>query len=244
MHTVRKRVGTTAAALATALGTMFGMSAQAQADTAGPGGPGGSGAEGTSGTVEFSVFDTGGGLPRDESFQLKDLSDYGIPKRTTEKLAAGEAGEAGAQAPAAVAAPSGSFDVVGGGEWKDKDGWDAVMRRGYWNGANAGFGMTKIDQKHNLSLDAVKATTMYPRPTPEGKQQIAPTTYNYRTEVNHVECSGWWIFRSCRVTETLTVLAGIDYRKLDDGKAFGAVTAFCEGVSGRCPDWVRNAVNI
>jgi hypothetical protein len=104
--------------------------------------------------------------------------------------------------------------------------------------------MTKIDQKHNLSLDAVKATTMYPRPTPAGKEQLGATTYNYRTEVNHVECSGWWIFRSCRVTETLTVLAGIDYRKLPDGKAFGAVTAFCEGVPGRCPDWVRNAINI
>ncbi|WP_200303896.1 hypothetical protein [Streptomyces adelaidensis] len=234
MHTVRKRVGATAAALATALGAVLAMSGQAQAQSqAGA-------ADGKSGAVEFSVFDTGAGLPKGESFQLKDLTDYGVPKRTTEKLAAGEDG-ADVRA-AAPAAPAGNFDVVG--EWKDKDGWDAVMRTGYWNGANAGFGMTKIDQKHNLSLDAVKATTMYPRPTPEGKQPIGPTTYNYRTEVNHVECSGWWIFRSCRVTETLTVLAGIDYRKLDDGKAFGAVTAFCEGVPGRCPDWVRNAVNI
>ncbi|CAM5472420.1 hypothetical protein [Streptomyces aurantiogriseus] len=233
MNTVRKRAGIAVTALATAMGTALVMPASAQAAPAGPD---------DRGLVEFSVVDTGAGIPRDHSFQLKDLTDYGIPRQTTEKLAAGE-GTAAEEAPAAAdAPPADRFDVVA--EWKDRDGWDATMRKGWWNGGGGGFGLTKIDQKHNLSLDAVKATTMYPRPGPTGKEQIGPSTYNYRTEVLHVECSGWWIFRTCRVTEVKTVLAGIDYRKLGDGKAFGAVTAFCEGVPGRCPDWVRNAINL
>ncbi|MGW2767357.1 hypothetical protein [Streptomyces sp. NPDC001275] len=232
MYTVRKRAAMATAALATALGTALAIPTQAQAATAGAD---------NSGTVEFSVFDTGAGIPRDTSFQLKDLTDYGISQQTTEKLAAGEnVGEKASNA--ATAAPAGSYDVVA--EWKDRDGGDAAMRQGWWNGANSGFGLAKIDQKHNLSLAAVKATTMYPRPGPTGKEQIGPSTYNWRTDVLHVECSGWWIFRTCRVTGIQSVLAGVDYRKLDDGKAFGAVTAFCEGVPGRCPDWVRNSINI
>lgn len=232
MHTAWKRVVPGAAALAIALGTTLTLPVAAQAATAAPA---------TSGTVAFAVFDTGAGIPRGRSFQLNDLANYGIPRQTVETLAAGE--KADEKAPTALAAPPADrFDIVG--EWKDRDGGSVVMRKGWWDGGNAGFGMTKIDQKHNLSLAAVKATTMYPRPGPTGKEQIGPTTYNWRTDVLHVECSGWWIFRTCEVTEVKSVLAGIDYRKLGDGKSFGAVTAFCEGVQGRCPGWVRNAINI
>ncbi|PZT69278.1 hypothetical protein DN402_20050 [Streptomyces sp. SW4] len=242
-----------ATALATALGTALALPASAHATqgqdgaagaagAAGEAGAAGAAGTGTRGAVEFSLIDTGAGIPRDGTFRLGDLTEYGIPRQTTEKLAAGE--RVGEPAPAATTAAAPDYTIVPGGEWKDRDGWDAVMRQGWWNGANGGFGMTKIDQKHNLSLDAVKATTMYPRPGPSGKEQIGPSTYNYRTEALRVQCSGWWIFRTCRVTEVMTVRAGIDYRKLDDGKSFGAVTAFCEGVPGRCPDWVRNSINI
>ena len=245
MNTVGKRAGMAATVLAAALGTVAASPASAQTattrtastQTAVSEAPASSGSRGN---VEFSVVDTGAGVPRDRAFKLGDLTKYDVPKKTMERIAAGK--EAGAEARTAQAPPPDRNDIVA--EWKDKDGWDAVMRQGWWDGANAGFGMRKIDQKHNLSLDAVKATTMYPRPGPTGKENIGGTTWNYRTEVLHVECSGWWIFRTCRVTDVKTVRAGLDYRKLDDNKSFGAVTAFCENVPGRCPDWVRNAINL
>ncbi|PJE97498.1 hypothetical protein CUT44_12520 [Streptomyces carminius] len=225
-----------AVALGAALSTVV-TAVPAGAQAAAPDGAG------ARGEVTFAVFDTGAGIPRDRPFELGELTDHRIPRETVERLAASERVGAEESAAAPLQAPPADRNDIEG-EWQDRDGWNAVMRKGWWDGGNSGFGMRKIDQKHNLSLDAVKATTMYPRPGPEGKENIGGTTWNYRTEVLHVECSGWWIFRRCRVTEVMTVRAGLDYRTLDDGKAFGAVTAFCEGVTGRCPDWVRDAVNI
>lgn len=125
--------------------------------------------------------------------------------------------------------------------WTGHDNADFAIRRGYWDAdSDQGFGFDKIYWKHNLTIPAVRATTKYPA----NVSKVGGTTYNYDTPVNHVRCSGWWVFRKCKVVETLTVRAGHDFRKLRDGKPFGIVTAFCVNIPGRCPDWVKNAANI
>ncbi|GAA0442851.1 hypothetical protein ACFQ2B_35760 [Streptomyces stramineus] len=227
-------------ALAAALAATAGLLAAAPASAA----EAAPNARGSSGDVEFSLFDRGTGMSEGSTFQLADLGRQGISKSAIEDLAAGRQARPQATSQQTQAGPD---DVVG--EWTERDGWNTVMRRGYYDATtDRGFGLTKVDQKHNLSLSAVKATTKYPRPGPTGKEPLAgsQTTYNYRTEVLHVKCSGWWIFRTCRVVEVKTIRAGVDFRipPNGDGKSKGVITAFCENTPGRCPDWVRKAINI
>ncbi|GHG49705.1 hypothetical protein [Streptomyces griseocarneus] len=238
MLTSHKRRGVFVATLAATAGLLTAVPAAAS--------PGdGPSARDSRGDVEFSVFDTGTKIPRDASFKLADLSGrYGVAKSAVEELGAGRTPRQEASEQRTLAGPD---DIVG--EWKERDGWNTVMRRGYYDPAlDRGFGLTKVDQKHNLSLAAVKATTKYPRPGASGKEPLngSSTTYNYRTEVLHIKCSGWWIFRTCRVVDVKTIRAGVDFRVPPggDGKSKGVITAFCEGVPGRCPDWVRNSINI
>ncbi|MBT2384934.1 hypothetical protein [Streptomyces sp. ISL-11] len=228
-------------ALAATLAATAGLLAAAPASAAGTA-P--STDRGSSGDVEFSLFDRGPGLSKGSTFKLADLDRQGISKPAIEDLAAGRQARPQADRQQAQAGPD---DVVG--QWKERDGWDTVMRRGYYNPAlDRGFGLAKVEQKHNLSLKAVRATTKYPRPGPTGKEPLAGsrTTYNYRTEVLHVKCSGWWIFRTCRVVDVKTIRAGVDFRvpPNGDGKSKGVITAFCENTPGRCPDWVKDSINI
>lgn len=132
---------------------------------------------------------------------------------------------------------TGSYDIID--TWNDRMGHQIVLRRGYYSG-DSGFGWTKIVQKHNLTTKAVWAATAGP-PT---RTFVAGSKYDYFAPVFHVKCSGWWIFRTCRVTEQTTIKTGVDFRTVNDGKAFGVVTSFCLGHDGACPDWVKNAINI
>ncbi|WP_372409029.1 hypothetical protein [Streptomyces luteireticuli] len=185
----------------------------------------------TDDTLTFSVLDAKSSIPRAGTFRLQDLPRYGVERKAVDRI-----GRADVKAPGDPA-----YRIVG--EWKDKDNVTTTMRQGKWPGGDYGFGLTKVEQKHNLSLAAVRATTKYPRPN-GGKWQQSGTTYNYVTDVLHVKCSGWWIFRTCRVVEVKSVKAVVNFRGLPDGKPFGVVTAFCENTPGRCPDWVRQAINI
>ncbi|MEU7135649.1 hypothetical protein [Streptomyces sp. NPDC046261] len=237
MRKPHARRGAIVVTLAATAGLLTAVPATAAAD----GSPSG---RDSRGDIDFSVFDTGAGIPRDSSFKLADLSRYGVARSAVDELGAGKLPAAGASGEKTLAGPD---DVVG--EWKERDGWDTVMRRGYYDPVlDRGFGLTKVEQKHNLTLKAVRATTKYPRPGATGKEPLSgsSTTYNYRTEVLHVRCSGWWIFRTCRVVDVKTIRAGVDFRVPPggDGKSKGVITAFCEGVPGRCPDWVKNSINI
>ncbi|MCC2276692.1 MULTISPECIES: hypothetical protein [Streptomyces] len=224
-----------------ALGLAAGLFAAAPASAAAAATPS---AQGSSGDVEFSVFDNGSGIPRNSSFRLADLGRHGVPESAVKQLGAGKAPRtAGADAESHVM--SGPDDLVG--QWKDRDGWTVYLRRGYYDPArDRGFGLTKIEQKHNLTMKAVRATTQYPRPGAAGKQQMngRPNTYNYFTDVLHVKCSGWWIFKTCRVDKVQAVRAGVDFGAQIPMLPKGVITAYCEGVQGRCPDWVKNAINI
>lgn len=222
-------------------------------------------AEETPGDVSFAMFDPGDAVFSDGAeFGLGDLQQYGIGQAVVEQLGRGETVtpepdnvelgppvEPPVDEPVEFAAPAATvlapaaadprYSIAG--EWKDKWNTPLVIRNGWWSGADAGFGLTKVTGKHNLTLRAVRATTKYPRPV-GGKTHISGSKYEYRTDVLHVECSGVWIFKRCKVTDRKTILVAADFRQITDGKPFGVVTAYCEGVSGKCPDWVKNSINI
>jgi hypothetical protein len=99
-----------------------------------------------------------------------------------------------------LAAGDPRYDVLN--QWKEKEGKTVFLRRGYWTGISPtgsgyGFGYEKLSNYHNLNTSALKAVTIYPRPV-GGIIFKGGTKYNYETEVSHVTCSGWFIFRKCR----------------------------------------------
>lgn len=66
------------------------------------------------------------------------------------------------------------------------------------HGDGRSWDYTKIDQKHNLGVGAIRATTRWPAPG-WPKLQTAPDSWIYVTKVNHVQCSGWFLWRTCKV---------------------------------------------
>lgn len=133
-------------------------------------------------------------------------------------------------------APSGSYATVS--TWNDRQGRFTRLRLGYWTGSS-GFGYTKVKNYHNLTVAALKATT---KNYTSHWVESGPTRV-YLAPVNHISCSGWWIFRKCKVIETTVVRLIHSNRTLSDGGYFGVVTAYCSGYT-RCPDWVKNAANV
>ncbi|MEU6969973.1 hypothetical protein AB0A71_19965 [Kitasatospora aureofaciens] len=142
-----------------------------------------------------------------------------------------DAAESPSGAPAAARAPSPNYQMVA--SWTSSDHRTVNLRRG--DGRTWGY--TKIDQLHNLSVGAVRATTRWPAPG-WPKLQTAPDSWIYVTKVNHIQCSGWWLWRTCKVVGSVDVQAVVNY-----GNPKGVITAYCQGIVGRCPDWVRNAAN-
>lgn len=97
----------------------------------------------------------------------------------------------------------------------------------------------KLVTKHNVTMKVARTTTKYPQTT----KNPSSTRWEYRTPVNDVRCSGWGIFRKCKIVGKTTVLAVVDFRILShDKKSKGIVTTYCPGVT-KCPDYVKNAAN-
>lgn len=135
-----------------------------------------------------------------------------------------------------------AYSYVVRGTWKTQDNRTGVVRQGRWDGVR-GFGLDKIEQFHNVGLAHVRTATQYPRPGPTGNYASSGTSRWYETDVLHVRCGGWWIFRTCKVVETRVFKALMEFRLLDDGKPVGVITAYCVG-STLCPEWVRSALNV
>lgn len=116
--------------------------------------------------------------------------------------------------------------------WTEKDGWIVTLRSNIND---------KIVNTHNVSWRVARAVTQHP----EEKWLVSGTKYNYSIPVNDVRCTGllWW--RECKVVRTVTVIAGVDFRaNTSDGNPFGVTTTYCRGIPGKCPDFVKNALNI
>lgn len=133
------------------------------------------------------------------------------------------------------------YDVMG--SWTTKDNKTAVMRFGKWDPATRrGWGYRKILDYHHLGMKEVKATTQYPRPSGGVIPGLASSVVYY-TDVLHVRCRGFLIFKSCSIVETLTIKAVVDYRKLSDLRSMGVITAYCLG-RVECPSWVSESLNV
>lgn len=102
--------------------------------------------------------------------------------------------------------------------------------------------VSKLQTKHNVTWKVARAVTKYP--APGGARLVSGTKWNYETPVSEIKCSGWWVFRSCKVVRTVQVIGSVDFRTLADGSPYGVVTTYCDGYDGMCPDFVKNAVNI
>lgn len=95
--------------------------------------------------------------------------------------------------------------------------------------------LAKIQTKHNLTVDVVKTVT---KRATSILAAGSGTNYAYYLMAHEVTCYLW----GCKVTNSVNVRVLVDYRKYGT-QTYGVVTAYCEGVSGRCPDYVKNAVN-
>ncbi|GAA5226981.1 hypothetical protein GCM10025778_15140 [Paeniglutamicibacter antarcticus] len=115
--------------------------------------------------------------------------------------------------------------------WKDNAGKTVNLR------SNVN---TKIVNKHNLTWKVARTTTKYPA----RKSFQSGTSWRFETPVYRVTCSGVWIFRKCKVAQTVTVRAAVDYRtNTSDGRPYGVVTTYCLGYT-LCPSFVKNALNV
>ncbi|MQS15472.1 hypothetical protein F7Q99_25180 [Streptomyces kaniharaensis] len=178
-------------------------------------------------------------LTRDHHVDANLLRAYGQGTAPDDSEASDDPESPDVEAPD-VEAPTAAAPTVQAGDpayalvasWTSKDHRTVNLRRG-----NASWGLTKIEQKHNLNVAAVRTTTKYPAPGFPVKQ-AEPDSWNYVTKVLHVRCSGWLWWRTCKVVEFLNVTVTVNY-----GNAKGVITAYCLGVADRCPDWVKNAAN-
>lgn len=145
---------------------------------------------------------------------------------------------AGASLSAFGAVPSDAYLRVT--SWYDVRGLEVVLRRGYYEPPNAGFGLKKIIGKHNLNTEAVRSATARTSRIQPGKG----TDVAYYQDVYLIECRSRGPIRTCYRKDTKTVITVVDFRLIGKKKEpFGVVTAWCDGVPGACPNWVAEAIN-
>ncbi|MGL5861004.1 MAG: hypothetical protein ACRCY9_07105 [Phycicoccus sp.] len=123
------------------------------------------------------------------------------------------------------------------GTWKDGSGRFVRLRRGYYTSPSLGFGLAKVEGKHNLTAGVVKTATKYYL-----QRSFLGTTRVYRTKVYKLSCYNWTPF-FCRKIDSYWVRVVYGGNNLADNRHKGVITAYCEGVIW-CPSWVRNSVNV
>jgi hypothetical protein len=96
--------------------------------------------------------------------------------------------------------------------------------------------LTKIETKHNLTMNVVKTVT---KRASSILRAGSGTNFSYYLMAYEVTCYLW----GCRVTNSVNVRVLVDYREYGS-QTYGVVTAYCEGISGRCPNFVKNALNV
>lgn len=188
-------------------------------------------------SVSFSVVGPWG-LKVGDTFTEADFDRMGVPKDAIHSSANSEnlqpeigrlvsGGDTGASDTDVLQALASNPYVFQ--TWTERDGRTVYL----WSDVNH-----KIVTVHNVTWQVARTTTKYPRI----KKFEGGTSYRYETPVNHVACSGWFIFRKCKVTESVDVRTVVNFRA-HYGKTKGVVTTYCIGYPGFCPTWVREAAN-
>lgn len=173
---------------------------------------------------------------------VRDLVKYGVPQAAVDQVARGQQPLPPAAATRQARPPSPVVD-----EWAEVDGFNAVMRRGYYNAAkDSGFGLTKIEQKHNLNLRLARDVTQYPGRTlggvgPHKKYDEGGQTYRYEQDYLFVRCTAFVCTLFPEDRRTVRVIH--NFSPTQDKKARGVVTAYCLNPNreDQCPEWVKNS---
>lgn len=160
-----------------------------------------------------------------ETISGEDVTDVGVTTSDLEEAAASSFSRSAFSIQLAANSP-----VLY--QWKDQVNKTMLIRSNI---------ESKIRTKHNLTWKVARTTTQYAAK----RYHQAGTTYRYETPVYRVTCSGVWIFRKCKVAETVNVRAVVDYRtNTSDGRTYGVVTTYCLTGAELCPSFVKNALNV
>lgn len=184
---------------------------------------------------EATVFSVLGDVdvPVGGEVELADFTDAGISEASLEAVGVdvvdGELSADPLTEPAAPAAPEmmpmAAYDIVS--SWVGKDNKRINLREAPY---------IKITTKHNLTTKAVQRVT---KSATSILAEGSGTNWNYYLRANQVTCYAW----GCYVTAWVNVRVLVDYRPVTGG-TYGVVTAYCEGISGACPNYVKNALNV
>lgn len=206
-----------------ALICLLSIAAPAAADTVSPPPIGPTGTveanERNAGAIKFSVLgDVGAGAG--SYVTAKELLDLGVEMGRGD-LSGGWIAVRGARAEPTAATNNVLF------RWNDFAGRAVVLRSQPYK---------KILTKHNLTYRSPRAVTRYASTrTHDGGQ-----AWRYRVKANEVQCDFWG--NNCKVKRSVWVRTIVDFRAYQ-GDSYGVVTAYCEGHDGKCPDFVKNALN-
>lgn len=180
-------------------------------------------------------------LTPDQAIPVAALAEYGVPQDQIDKIARGEQpNPASSRTEIDASGWPDRYNSVA--EWNDVDDWQSHMRLGWWDGGDRGFGLEKIQQKHNLDTRIAKAVTQRPRGYWVGSPEKTPENgqaYEYFGNFTKIECSPIACLPFPMIdTEEVRVVH--DFRKLSDDRPFGVVMAYCVGKEV-CPQWVKES---
>jgi len=132
---------------------------------------------------------------------------------------------------APAAAPPGAYRIIATLPCKCYNGQKAIAyRAGYYIPPSTGFGRAKVLLKHNMYKKVVAFIVKAPNHTHgTGTGGLA-----HAWAVHIVDGE---------VVQILKIFAKYDTRHLRDNRSFGIVTAWCDGIQGKCPQWVNQAIN-
>lgn len=173
-----------------------------------------------------------------QEVSTEDLEEVGVPPEVAANLVEGinDVPSTGSKSvsptlygPTAPLSAQASFGRVGW-TWKDHKNRTVVLRTAINH---------KIVTKHNASWKVARTTTKYPKTT-----GVEGSARKYFTPVHNVRCTGYGVFRSCRSIGSVTVKTVVEFMKVRrDGKPRGVITAYCLK-HPKCPNYVKNAVNV
>jgi hypothetical protein len=133
--------------------------------------------------------------------------------------------------PAYPDAPAGAYDIYKELPCQCWDGQTAIAYRvGYYIPPSTGFGHTKVLDKHNMYTPIV--AFIVKGPNNSHTSGTSGEAYAYAAHIVDGQ-----------IEQVLKILAKYDTRKLSDNHSFGIVTAWCDGIQGKCPQWVNEAIN-